>query len=951
MRTKRAWLGAVLVILMLAGEVFVVPAAGSTDDHATEEAPVAASDRQVFSSTTLSANATDLELVAGAPLEAVVLYEDQTASAVGPLHEPSPSLSPLPVTGAVDITVADLDGDGIAHVVAVSAGGDILQPQLGVPALALPSLGGPIRSMDALEADDDMAHELAFVSGSGSSVAIVAQTEGALLVQRDIELPHAANGLTTGDLIPGERDEIVITGDGAVTVVQLQTGSPIVTTYPIDGAIQSEIGRVDGDPYPDLAVARDDGFSLLRGDGVGGFAPAADQTTSGVPIDIDIAAGVEGQAGEVIVTTATQLWSFLAEDDGSFAAAVEVPGTGENVMLETNELNGDADDDLVVIEDGGDSLTVLRTNRPPALGPLGDVDAVQDEAISISLEAEDPDGDAVSFDVAGLPTDSSFDPETGSFTWTPNAIGTTSLTVDASDWSHHTVDVMNIKVAAKPHVGKITFALWKTGPVTKIADLRAQVDGLADRVSFAWALPDGNTWHGIDEDKEGSDGWTAKWNTEGKNGTFRLRARAIYNGDQATDTTSVLVDNRTPRVRLHTPKAFSPNNDGTHDSLLVKARASERAHFTLALVRDDRTLRRWSWQSARRKILVRWDGRAGGRKLSDHGYRFQVRVRDRVGRTDADGRSTRIDTKAPSFRWRAVPRGLVTETGRLRVRYRAVDRAGPVRVRLKLLHVGLPAAGHTSKIKGRGGWSIRPRYRDGSAFVPGSYALRTKVTDRVGNTRRMDPKRWSYAPPRRGRAYMRLEHTGRQLALTFDDCNYGSAWQSILNTLKTHDVEATFFCGGSLVRRYPSMARRTVHEGHDGASHGYNHRLMTTLSSTAARSQIAGDRDAWKDVTGRPAVPFFRPPYGGFDGSTLSIAGSLGFSRVMIWDVDTLDWKTQSSFSTSSHVQSRARSGSVVLMHVLPSTAAALPAILRGLKHRGLRPVTLTKLFRTAGHH
>jgi peptidoglycan/xylan/chitin deacetylase (PgdA/CDA1 family) len=662
--------------------------------------------------------------------------------------------------------------------------------------------------------------------------------------------------------------------------------------------------------------------------------------------------GADGEPAEVVVTTSGHLWSFHMEADNTVSPAVDITGTTDNVLLETAELNGDDTVDLVVVEQGGAAVTVLRTNRVPTLTPLDDVEIVQDESVSLSVAAEDPDGDLLTFDVANGPSDSSFDSTTGAFNWTPTDVGMTELMVGASDWFDHSSEAVHINVAAKPHVGTVTFAQWKTHAITKVASLRVQVDGPADRVAFAWSRPDGTTWHGIGEDSDGSDGWATDWNTGGKNGNFRLRARAFFDGEEADDTTSVVVDNRSPKIRMRTAKVFSPNSDGSYDGLRVRARASERSRFSMILRRDGRTLRRWSWQSPRRSIAVKWNGRADGRKLRDAAYRLYVRAEDRVQRVGGAARTARIDTKAPSFRWRNAPHGLVTKTGRLGVRYRASDRSGNVRLRLKLLHAGRVAAGRSSKMNARRGrWSIRPRYRDGSAFVPGPYLLRAKVTDRVGNTRSVRPKQWDYAPPRPARAYMRLENTGRQLALTFDDCNFGSAWQSILNTLRSYKVKATFFCGGAMVRRYPDMARRVVNDGHIAASHGYNHRLMTSLSYGSARSQIAADRKAWMDVTGRAAAPFFRPPYGAYDRGTLSIAGSLGFSRVMIWDVDTQDWKTQSSISTSSHVLSRARSGSVVLMHVLPSTAAALPSILKGLRGRSLKPVTLTGLFRSAGYH
>jgi len=49
-------------------------------------------------------------------------------------------------------------------------------------------------------------------------------------------------------------------------------------------------------------------------------------------------------------------------------------------------------------------------------------------------------------------------------------------------------------------------------------------------------------------------------------------------------------------------------------------------------------------------------------------------------------------------------------------------------------------------------------------------------------------------------------------------------------------------------------------------------------------------------------------------------------------------------------VLSHVHSGAIVCMHLRPQTAAALPAILRGLRARGYKAVSLPELFRAAGY-
>jgi peptidoglycan/xylan/chitin deacetylase (PgdA/CDA1 family) len=97
-------------------------------------------------------------------------------------------------------------------------------------------------------------------------------------------------------------------------------------------------------------------------------------------------------------------------------------------------------------------------------------------------------------------------------------------------------------------------------------------------------------------------------------------------------------------------------------------------------------------------------------------------------------------------------------------------------------------------------------------------------------------------------------------------------------------------------------------------------------------------------------VPYCRPPYGDYNGSTVAASGAAGFTRVILWDVDPQDWSAPGAGVIAQRVLSHVRPGSIVVMHLRGQTAAALPAILRGLRARGYKAVSLPELFRAAGY-
>ena len=97
--------------------------------------------------------------------------------------------------------------------------------------------------------------------------------------------------------------------------------------------------------------------------------------------------------------------------------------------------------------------------------------------------------------------------------------------------------------------------------------------------------------------------------------------------------------------------------------------------------------------------------------------------------------------------------------------------------------------------------------------------------------------------------------------------------------------------------------------------------------------------------------PWFRPPFGGIDDQIPAVVGSAGWSYVVLWDIDTIDWRPESdggptADEIAAKVVERAEGGSIVLMHLGGfNTLDALPGILGGLRAKGLRPVTLTEMF------
>ncbi|MBK6301558.1 MAG: polysaccharide deacetylase family protein [Actinomycetales bacterium] len=176
------------------------------------------------------------------------------------------------------------------------------------------------------------------------------------------------------------------------------------------------------------------------------------------------------------------------------------------------------------------------------------------------------------------------------------------------------------------------------------------------------------------------------------------------------------------------------------------------------------------------------------------------------------------------------------------------------------------------------------------------------------------------------------------VALTFDD-GPGSLTGTLLDRLEAAGVVATFFVLGQNVRIHPDLVTRMVRSGMVVANHTWDHRDMKRLSLSEARSEVDRTSAEIARVTG-VSTTLLRPPYGSMSPQTATLG-----QAIILWDVDTEDWKNRDASITTTRALATVRPGSIILMHdIHASTIEAVPAIIAGLKARGFTLVTVPQL-------
>ena len=187
------------------------------------------------------------------------------------------------------------------------------------------------------------------------------------------------------------------------------------------------------------------------------------------------------------------------------------------------------------------------------------------------------------------------------------------------------------------------------------------------------------------------------------------------------------------------------------------------------------------------------------------------------------------------------------------------------------------------------------------------------------------------------------------LYLTFDAGYENGCTESILNTLKKHDVKAAFFLVGNYLEKNADLVRRMVDEGHIVGNHTMTHPDMSAITDKAAfQKELTGMEDLFKEVTGKELPKYYRPPRGIYSEENLKMAKELGYKTVF-WSLAYVDWNNDAQPSREqafSKLLPRIHNGAVVLLHSTSRTnAEILDELLTKWKEMGYRFASIEELF------
>lgn len=182
---------------------------------------------------------------------------------------------------------------------------------------------------------------------------------------------------------------------------------------------------------------------------------------------------------------------------------------------------------------------------------------------------------------------------------------------------------------------------------------------------------------------------------------------------------------------------------------------------------------------------------------------------------------------------------------------------------------------------------------------------------------------------------------GKKVALTFDDGPHPENTPAIMQLLKEHQAKATFFMLGSTADFYPELIQQVVEAGHEVGSHSWNHPQLSLLDEASIKNEVDLTDNVFKEAIGY-APNTLRPPYGDYDDRVSQLIDK----PLVLWSIDTLDWKSRDPQAILAQVQSQLHDGAIILMHdIHDETVSGTALVLDYLDEQGYECVTVSELF------
>ena len=185
-----------------------------------------------------------------------------------------------------------------------------------------------------------------------------------------------------------------------------------------------------------------------------------------------------------------------------------------------------------------------------------------------------------------------------------------------------------------------------------------------------------------------------------------------------------------------------------------------------------------------------------------------------------------------------------------------------------------------------------------------------------------------------------IDKDTKLIAFTFDDGpNYNTS--KVIDVLNKYKVTATFFVMGKNIKGNEGIIEKMYNSNMEIGNHTFNHLLLTRYKKDKIEEEINKTNELVFDITGSYPT-LLRTSYGSVNKKIKEVSNM----PIIIWDIDTLDWKYKNSNRIANNILNKVKDGDIVLMHdIYKSTLNSLDIVIPELLDRGYKIVSVSELF------
>lgn len=189
----------------------------------------------------------------------------------------------------------------------------------------------------------------------------------------------------------------------------------------------------------------------------------------------------------------------------------------------------------------------------------------------------------------------------------------------------------------------------------------------------------------------------------------------------------------------------------------------------------------------------------------------------------------------------------------------------------------------------------------------------------------------------------------QKVYITFDAGYEAGYMPKILESLKKHNVKATFFVVGTLIKSNPELIKQIVADGHIVGNHTMTHPNMSKMQTMDDfKKEIETVETLYKEVTGQDMPKYYRPPQGIYSEKNLQMANELGY-KTIFWSLAYVDWYKDNQPTHEeafNKLLPRMHNGAIILLHSTSKTnSEILDELLTRLENDGYTFGSLDELY------